>query len=605
MTMTPQSDVSGNQSMRSTTFDSESVMAHASDTSHDKIDLQHAINTDNASSSAMTTASNWSANTQSIIQTIPSRASTVEVEIMQASFKTSKSSPHSKDRYLKQGTSVDENGNTGDHAEQTPVLLLEDSNDNIKSYTETRKIEPLEADEFNAKPNLLLKLELFLKNELDKVEGKSFKRMCQEHRHDTPQKKGAPPILKKGELPLLTTNARLQAYRQAFHIYMLDSRQRKYHTFLTDVAREYNNALERAEMCIQAVPEMRSQIGSAREEMENRMKKLKDGSKRVIEKLNGDLEKERATYQIDIKKKNLEVLDLRNKLATMEEENKMLYSQREQLISTQKTLLGFLTKWAQWRADGKANAIYAGTQYGSMGSPLNQGGPSSDPASSLSMYAEDEDENPEETSEQKAFRIQEKLSRQEWKGVHDTLASITKTHANVMSDTEKLSKLHASQMSRAKSTILMMLDKLEHAAKQGVKFDGIEFHETEANTNVESNNVDKHEKPKIIDRKLKKKLEEDMGGSLDILQQILSKRPFPIEVIRMRERKELEDKARKIRNIKRGMKAPGKSPIRAKKLNATRPGKKTTIVRASPLARRAKKASRRARNGLLDLERHG
>ena len=39
--------------------------------------------------------------------------------------------------------------------------------------------------------------------------------------------------------------------------------------------------------------------------------------------------------------------------------------------------------------------------------------------------------------------------------------------------------------------------------------------------------------------------------------------------------------------------APGKSPIRAKKLNATRPGKKTTVVQASPLARRAKKASRR------------
>ena len=404
--------------------------------------------------------------------------------------------------------------------------------------------------------------------------------MCQQHRHDTPQKKGAPPILKKGELPLLTTNARLQAYRQAFHIYMLDSRQRKYHTFLTDVAREYNNALERAEMCIQAVPEMKSQIGSAREEMENRMKKLKDSSKREIEKLNGDIEKERASYQIDIKKKNLEMLDLKNKLATMEEENKVLYSQREQLISTQKTLLGFLTKWAQWRADGKANAIYAGV-------------PSSDPASSLGMYAEDTDENPEETSVQKAFRIQEKLSRQEWKGVHDTLASITKTHANVLSDTEKLSKLHASQMSRAKNTILMMLDKLEHASKQGVKFDGFEFQEAEGNNNVKSNNDDKRDKPKIIDRKLKKNLEEDMGGSLDILQQILSKRPFPIEVIRMRERKELEDKARKIRNIKRGMKAPGKSPIRAKKLNATRPGKKTTVVQASPLARRAKKASRR------------
>ena len=42
----------------------------------------------------------------------------------------------------------------------------------------------------------------------------------------------------------------------------------------------------------------------------------------------------------------------------------------------------------------------------------------------------------------------------------------------------------------------------------------------------------------------------------------------------MRERKESEDKARKIRNIKRGMKGLGKSPIRAKKLNATRPGKK-------------------------------
>ena len=131
----------------------------------------------------------------------------------------------------------------------------------------------------------------------------------------------------------------------------------------------------------------------------------------------------------------------------------------------------------------------------------------------------------------------------------------------------------------------MSLETIHDASKQGVKFDGFEFQEAEGNNNVKSNNDDKRDKPKIIDRKLKKKLEEDMGGSLDILQQILSKRPFPIEVIRMRERKELEDKARKIRNIKRGMKAPGKSPIRAKKLNATRPGKKTTVVQASPLAR--------------------
>ena len=100
-----------------------------------------------------------------------------------------------------------------------------------------------------------------------------------------------------------------------------------------------------------------------------------------------------------------------------------------------------------------------------------------------------------------------------------------------------------------------------------------------------------HDKSKIIDRRLKPKIEKNEVDTDSILQRILSKRPFPIEVIRMKEKKELEAKERKIRNIKRGLKGLGTSPIRTKKMNATRPGKKTSIknIKQSPLVRRTKR----------------
>lgn len=110
-------------------------------------------------------------------------------------------------------------------------------------------------------------------------------------------------------------------------------------------------------------------------------------------------------------------------------------------------------------------------------------------------------------------------------------------------------------------------------------------------TTTSDNNNKNHDKSKIIDRRLKPKIEKNEVDTDSILQRILSKRPFPIEVIRMKEKKELEAKDRKIRNIKRGLKGLGTSPIRTKKMNATRPEKKTSIksIKQSPLVRRTKR----------------
>jgi hypothetical protein len=595
MTLTPQSERSDHKRVQSANVDVESVMAHASETSHDKIESRGQDNL-NLSSSALTTASNWSTNTQSMVShTVASRASTVEVQFMQASFKTSKKkAPNYKhDNYNSSNDRIDNsiiltNSRGGD----SPLLLLEDSNDNVghnntSTYTATRKIEPFVADEFNAKPDLLIKLESFLNNELDKVEGKSFKRMCQQHRHGTPQKKGAPPILKKGELPLLTTNARLQAYRQAFHIYMSDSRQRKYHTFLTNVAKEYNNALERAEMCIQSVPEMKSQIGSAKETMEQKIHRLKENSSRIIEKLNSSIQKERLSYQLNLKRKDAEIFDLKSKLEAVKKEKDILSSQRNQLVNAQSTLLGFFKKWAQWRADGKVDANYI--------RPDAAADDPKDPSTNIDEDSVDEDEDiPEETAEQKAFRIQQKLSRQEWKGVHETLTTITKTHTKALSDIEELSKLHSTQMKNAKDTIKELVDKLEFATMQGVNFNQLDFHKNTNITNDANINNNKHnnsdKQKKIIDKRLKPRVEKRVTKTDGILEQILSRRPFPIEVIRMEEKKEQLEKERKIRNIKRSIKGLGTSPIRTKKMNATRPGKKaSSLVRESPLARRTKR----------------
>eukprot|EP00943_MAST-04B_sp_MAST-4B-sp1_P008299 g8299.t1 len=383
-----------------------------------------------------------------------------------------------------------------------------------------------------------------------------------------------------------------------------DSRQRKYHTFLTNVAKEYNNALERAEMCIQSVPEMKSQIGSAKETMEQKIQRLKENSSRIIEKLNSNIQKERLSYQLNLKRKDAEIFDLKSKLEAVEKEKDILSSQRNQLVNAQSTLLGFFKKWAQWRADGKVDANYM--------KPYNAFSKSAaannlkDPSINIDEDSADEDEDmPEESAEQKAFRIQQKMSRQEWKGVHETLTTITKTHTKALSDIEELSKIHSTQMKNAKDTIKELVNKLEFATMQGVNFNQLDFHKDSNATNdgnINNNKNDKSDKPKkIIDKRLKATVEERVTKTDGILEQILSRRPFPIEVIRMEEKKEQLEKERKIRNIKRSIKGLGTSPIRTKKMNATRPGKKaSSLVRESPLARRAK---RDIRNGVKSKKR--
>ena len=62
------------------------------------------------------------------------------------------------------------------------------------------------------------------------------------------------------------------------------------------------------------------------------------------------------------------------------------------------------------------------------------------------------------------------MSRQEWKGVHETLTTITKTHTKALSDIEELSKIHSTQMKNAKDTIKELVNKLEFATMQGVNF---------------------------------------------------------------------------------------------------------------------------------------
>ena len=264
---------------------------------------------------------------------------------------------------------------------------------------------------------------------------------------------------------------------------------------------------------------------------------------------------------------------------------------------------GLTAPTGERRGDGKvdANYIKSGSSFSIAAAPTaikKKPKVPNDPSTNIDdddddALEEGNEDIPEESSEQKAFRIQQKLSRQEWKGVHATLTTITKTHTKALADIEKLSKIHAEQMKNSKETIRALIDKVEFAIKQGINFDDIDYNKSSKiiTTTTSDNNNKNHDKSKIIDRRLKPKIENNEVDTDSILQRILSKRPFPIEVIRMKEKKELEAKERKIRNIKRGLKGLGTSPIRTKKMNATRPGKKTSIknIKQSPLVRRTKR----------------
>ena len=482
---------------------------------------------------------------------------------------------------------------TSKRLEDSIYLLKNEANASIHSHKTVpgqAKIEPFLVDDLahNAKPNLLARINEFLQKELSQIEGKRFRRMSQQNRHHTPQSTGGAEqefkdggkAIKNAEIPLLSASPKLLAYKQAFHIYLSDSRQRKYASFLTSVQKEYNDALEKAEIYIQAVPDLFSKLGSASQAMDVEIAKIVEEKDTEILSLKQKLRAQQVQARLNIEKREAEAMSLRQQLEACEANTIALSVQRKNLMKTQVTLLAFFEKYAKWRQEGRAAPIY-GDEVTKLSSPTDK----------LPTAQSNDDDG--------VIPTRDILAKQEWKGVHNALTSLSEDHAQNQSDVEMLTMLHRKQLEKAHNKINNLLKRLEVNANKTVPQTG-QREQKKSGTSKDS--IPKSKKlnkappmtrkaPPIELKALPQKVSPaTIKGQpiLEKLRSLMSSRPLPFEVIRINEEKLKGEKQEKLERTLKGVSSP--TPVKKdhlrKPLSVSTLYTKPKIENASPLSRR-------------------
>ena len=254
---------------------------------------------------------------------------------------------------------------------------------------------------------LLKRIETFLKKELAATKEKNDNQQLKDI--DT-------RIINSGHSLLLTSNTKLNIYRQAFSMYIADKRQKKYFKVLTDISREYDKALRTAETFLQVIPELQSQIGSAELGTEMKLNELTNNHNFKLHNLTLEHDKQSSVLKKQVSKYAIENSELRRKLEYSESKVAIMSSQRKELLETHKVLLQYFKKYAQWRSEGR----------------ISPDGP----------------QKPQRNVEEKetASNAADALAIKEWKGVHNSLAAIQKIHLRALSDVEALDGRHKTQM---------------------------------------------------------------------------------------------------------------------------------------------------------------
>ena len=100
-------------------------------------------------------------------------------------------------------------------------------------------------------------------------------------------------------------------------------------------------ALRRAEECLQLIPELKSQVGSAGLHTEMKLTALRNDQKQKTEKLNLDYQNQVSALKAELNKYANENTELRRKLEYAESKAAIMSLATKELLDTHKVLLQY------------------------------------------------------------------------------------------------------------------------------------------------------------------------------------------------------------------------------------------------------------------------